>query len=135
MGGQFSKREGNQLALLSPRVKEKRNLGHDPEVAASLKSDKIDHGWNSINDRRVEDNLKKTIAQQNQGKNPKNTKATLSPDAAQAMTKKHGGKGLAGGAAGSTGTTGVSAGQQHPGKGNQRVGTQSLTSGGQAGPI
>ncbi len=134
MGGQFSKREGNQLALLSPRVKGEKNPRHDPKVVESLKSDKIDRGWNSIKDRRVEDNLKKTIAQQNQGKNPKNTKATLSPDATQAMTKKHGGKGLAGRMTGGTETAGVSGGQQHPGKGKKGVGAQSLTSGGQAGP-
>src|SRR6202011_505563 len=66
MGGKFSKKEGNQLALLSP---------------------KIHHGWSNVKDPKLEKQLKSKIASENKGKN---MKATLPPDVAQKVMSKKG---------------------------------------------
>jgi hypothetical protein len=125
MGGKFSKQEGNQLGLLSPHIKGEKNPQHTPKIAESLKSDKIDHGWNNVKDPKVRNDLKNKIANESKGKGPKNAKATLPSDVAQRISKQHGGAQAGGGQAGGGG--------QHPGKGNKGMGAQSLTTGGQAG--
>src|SRR6266480_639808 len=123
MGGKYAKHEGNQLGLVSPHVKGGTNLQHDPKVAANLKSNQVDHGWNNIKDPKTQRDLKNKIAQQNQGKSPKNAKATLPSDAKTRMQNRN--KALAGGPAGGAGAG------QHPGKGNKGVNAQSLKTGGQ----
>jgi hypothetical protein len=45
MGGKFSKKEGNQLALLSPHVKGDKNSTHSPKTAEHIGADKINKGW------------------------------------------------------------------------------------------
>jgi hypothetical protein len=72
MGGKFSKHEGNQLALLSPRIKGEKNPEHMPKTAESIGANKIDHGWNNVKDPKVKNDLKNKIAEESKGKNPKN---------------------------------------------------------------
>src|SRR5205814_2539702 len=89
LGGKFAKHEGNQLGLVSPHIKGERNPKHMPKTAESLSSDKIDHGWG--NDKNKERELKNHIAQENKGKNPRNSPAKLLPDVVQKLGK-HGGR-------------------------------------------
>jgi hypothetical protein len=90
---------------------------HTPKFAETLKADKIDKGWGSVKDPKIKNDLRKHIAEQNKGINPKTTKATLPPGVAQDVLKKHGGPQQAGGTF-----------NQHPGHkhGNQQ---------GQGGPV
>ena len=88
--GRFAHKQGNQLALLSPRIKADKLPLHSPKMAETLKADKIDKGWGSVKDPRIKNDLKKYIADQTKGQNPKTMKATLPPDVAQNVSKKHG---------------------------------------------
>jgi uncharacterized protein DUF6600 len=106
-GGKWAKHEGNQLGLVSPRIKGEKNPKHMPKTAESLGSDKIDHGWGK--DKNKEREVKNHIAQENKGKNPRNSPAKLPSDVAQKLGK-HGGR-QAGGEAGAGG----GAGNLHPG--------------------
>ena len=132
MGGKFSKHEGNQLALLSPRIKGEKNPEHMPKTAESIGANKIDHGWNNVKDPKVKNDLKNKIAEESKGKNPKNAPAQLPPDVAQKVMKQRGGAGAGqpGGAAGGREqvTTQQLGGKgQHPGqKGAKGFATQPL---------
>ena len=88
--GQFAHKQGNQLALLSPRIKANIQPLHSPKIAETLKADKIDKGWGSVKDLKIKNDLKKHIADQTKGQNPKTMKATLPTDVAQNAFKKHG---------------------------------------------
>ena len=141
--GQFARKQGNQLALLSPRIQGGVAATHTPRIAETLGSDKIDKGWPK--DPKIKNDLKNRIAEQNKGINPKTTRATLPPDVAQNLKKGHGGgqhpgapfnqhpggnvrdKGL-----GQVGGTG-GAGNVKPGGGGQGTGGQA-SGGGQGGP-
>lgn len=123
MGGKYAKHEGNQLGLVSPHVKGGKNLQHEPKTAANLKSNQVDHGWNNVKDPKARQNLKNTIAQQNQGKSFKNAKASLPSDVQTKMQNRN--KSLAGAKTGGAGMG------QHPGKGNKGIGAQAQTGGGQ----
>ena len=86
--GQFARKQGNQLALLSPRIQGGVAATHTPRIAETLGSDKIDKGWPK--DPKIKNDLKNRIAEQNKGINPKTTRATLPPDVAQNLKKGHG---------------------------------------------
>jgi len=107
LGGKFARREGNQLGLVSPRIRGERNPKHMPKTAENVGANKIDHGWGGVN-KKQEGELKQHIAQETKGKNPKNSPATLPPDVAQKLGKQHGARGAA-----QTGQAG--AGTLHPG--------------------
>jgi hypothetical protein len=92
MGGKFSHKQGNQLGLLSPHIKGEKHPKHDPKVAGHISDKQIDHGWKGVKDPSTRKKLKNDIAQQNHGKNPKNTKATLPTGVAKKLGK-HGGAG------------------------------------------
>src|SRR5262249_37548234 len=87
--GQFARKQGNQLALLSPRIQDGVVATHTPKIAETLGSDKTDKGWPK--DPKIKNDLKNRIAEQTKGQNPKTTKATLPADVAQNVLKKHGG--------------------------------------------
>ena len=89
-GGKFARQEGNQLALLSPRIRGDRNPKHTPRIAESLGSDKIDKGWGSVKDKNAEKQLRNHIAEESKGKDASTAKATLSPDVAQKLGRHHG---------------------------------------------
>ena len=88
---------------------------HTPRIAETLGSDKIDKGWPK--DPKIRNDLRKHIAEQTRGHTPKTTRATVPPDVAQNVQKKHGGPQQSGGPL-----------NQHPGpkQGNQH---------GQGGPV
>lgn len=129
MGGKMSKHEGNKLALASPHIKGD-GKGHRPKAAESLGGDKIEHGWSGKN-KKQEQQLRNHLAQENKGRNPKNSPAKLPDGVAQKMGKHHGGQGAGDGQAGA----GTGAGNmRHPGgKGNKGMGTESLGAGGNNG--
>jgi hypothetical protein len=137
LGGRFSSHEGNQLGLVSPHVKNEKNPKFSPPISASLKSDKVDHGWNNVKDPKLKNNLKNQIAADSKGKGPNNTKATLPPDVAQKLSTRHGGGQAVGGAGSGAGPNSqqlqLGGKGQHPGKGNKGLNTQNLTTGGQTG--
>ena len=76
-GGKFSHMEGNQLALLSPRVRGDKNPKRIPKTAERIASNKIDKGWGLVNDKNQEKQLRKQIAQENEGRDGQTAKATL----------------------------------------------------------
>jgi hypothetical protein len=125
MGGKFSKKEGNQLALLSPHVKGDKNSKHSPKTAEHIGADKIDKGWGNGKDKKLENQARNHIAEESKGKDPKNTKATLPSDVAQKIGKHHGGGQMATQQLGGKG--------QHPGGVNKGSSALPLTAGGQAG--
>jgi hypothetical protein len=114
--GQFAQKQGNQLVFLSPRI-QGGAATHTPKFAETLKADRIDKGWGSVKDPKIKDDLRKHIADQTRGQTPKTTRATVPPDVAQNVLKKHGGPQQSGGPL-----------NQHPGPkhGNQQ---------GQGGPV
>ena len=129
-GGKFSHLEGNQLALLSPRVKGEKNPKHVPKAAEHIGADKIDKGWSDIKDKKLEKQLRNKIAQESKGKTPKTAKATLPPDVADQINKHHGGKGNKG----ATMETAAAGGQppfdQHPGgKGKNKESASGVNAG------
>ena len=69
---------------------------HTPRIAETLGSDKIDKGWPK--DPKIQNDLRKHIAEQTRGQTPKTTRATVPPDVAQKVSKKHGGPQQPGGA-------------------------------------
>ncbi len=120
MGGKYQKHDGDHLALHSPKIKGDKHPKHDPKVAEHVGKDKIDKGWGK--DKKAEREARNHIAQQNKGKNPKNTKGKLPSDVAQKIGK-HGKQAGAGGGDG-----------QHPGgkgKKGQGKGASSLAGEGQ----
>ena len=70
---------------------------HTPKFAETLRADKIDKGWGSVKDPKIKDDLRKRMAEQSRGMNPKNTRGTLPPNVAQNVLKKHGGPQQSGG--------------------------------------
>src|SRR6266487_1524976 len=112
--GGFAYKQGNQLALLTPRI-QRGPVAHTPKIAETLGPDKIDKGWPK--DPKIRNDLRKHIADQTGGQTPKTTRATVPPDVAQNVSKKHGGPQQSGGPL-----------NQHPGpkQGNQQ---------GQGGPV
>ena len=126
--GKHSQLEGDHLAIHSPNVK--GDGKHVPKTAATLASNKVDHGWKNVKDQAAQNKIKDHIAQENKGKSPMNTKATLPSDVAQKTGKHPVGDQV--GAAG-TGTQQITGVDRHPGKkGATSAGTQSIA-GTQAG--
>jgi hypothetical protein len=112
LGGQFAKHEGNQLSLVSPRIRGERNPKHRPKAAESLDSNEIDHGWTGIKDKKEERELRNRIGQETRGKNPRNSPARLPADVVERLARHRGTQGGAG--------QGLGGGNLHPGgKGKQ----------------
>ncbi|MEP6603820.1 MAG: DUF6600 domain-containing protein, partial [Spartobacteria bacterium] len=140
-GGKHSRLEGNQLALLSPRVHGEKNPKHAPKVAERLGRDKIDKGWGNA-DKKQQKQLRDKIAGENKGKD-RNAKATLPADVAGKVGKHHqgGGQGAVGQAsAGQLRNKQTGGGvNQHPGgkgrKGQDQLGNANAMAGagGQSG--
>jgi hypothetical protein len=126
LNGKYHVQQGDQLALLSPRIRGEKNPKHNPKIAETLKKDAIDHGWNQVKDPKLKKELKKHLAEEGQGKDRKFDKATLPPDVAEKVAK-HGGHnaGWQGPIATGGTDTGVAGGlapaggDQHPGKGHK----------------
>jgi hypothetical protein len=94
-GGKHWNKEGNELALHSPKIKGNKNARH-PNSAEHVGKDKIDKGWGSAKAKGKEKELRNHVAQETKGKNPKNTKGTLPPGVAEKQ-KQHAGAGQMGG--------------------------------------
>src|SRR6266550_2203037 len=105
----------NVNRLNSRRIQGGIAATHTPKIAETLGPDKIDKGWPK--DPKIRNDLRKHIADQTGGQTPKTTRATVPPDVAQNVSKKHGGSQQSGGPL-----------NQHPGpkQGNQQ---------GQGGPV
>jgi hypothetical protein len=86
--GEFAYRRGDQRGNMSPRIRT-NTAAHTPKFAETLGSDKIDKGWGSVKDPKIRNDLRNRIAKQNNGINPKTTRATLPPGVAQDVLKKH----------------------------------------------
>ena len=122
--GKNSKMQGNKLTLHSPDVTKDGTAKHVPKTDTHLASNKVDHGWNKVKNDKTKNDLKNHIAQENKGRNPSNTKATLPTDLAQKSGKhpagEQAGKAAQAGVAGAVG--------QHPGKKGQ-LGAAGTTTG------
>ncbi|MEY2538063.1 MAG: hypothetical protein QOG67_1803 [Verrucomicrobiota bacterium] len=134
LGGKFAKHEGNQLGLVSPRIKGEKNPQHRPKTTENVGANKIDHGWNGVN-KKQQGELRNHIAKENNGKNPKNSPAQLTGDAAQKLGKHHGGgqNAQAAGQQGGKGKgqgQGAGAGTLHPGGGKGKGQGAGLQGGG-----
>ena len=125
--GKHSQLEGDHLAIHSPNVK--GDGKHVPKTDTTLASNKVDRGWKGVKGDK-QNQIKDHIAQENKGKSPMNTKATLPTDVAQKAGKHHVGEQAATTGTGPQQITGI---DRHPGKkGATSAGPQSIA-GTQAG--
>ncbi len=85
----------NVNRLNSRRIQGGIAATHTPKIAETLGPDKIDKGWPK--DPKIRNDLRKHIADQTGGQTPKTTRATVPPDVAQNVSKKHGGSQQSGG--------------------------------------
>ncbi len=83
-GGKHSQLHGNVLTLAAPNVMPKKPITSKPTPAATIAATKVDHGWKQITDPKVAKTLRTKIAQEANGKTPKNTKAKLPAEVATA---------------------------------------------------
>ena len=159
LGGKFARHEGNQLGLVSPKIHGTKNPKFRPNIAESAGANKIDHGWKGIKDKKQEQQVRNHFAQENKGKNPRNSPAKM-PDGVAEKMKHHGqGAGQGAGQGGQTAGGGLrpggkgrgqgqgqgqglggqaqggaaGGGDQHPGKGRHK-GQGQMATGGGTGP-
>ena len=114
----------NMNRLNSRRIQGGVAATHTPRIAETLGSDKIDKGWPK--DPKIQNDLRKHVAEQTRGQTPKTTRATVPPDVAQNVSKKHGGSQQTSGSV--TKNTGVGhPGEQHPKPNNPPASSGSVT--------
>jgi Family of unknown function (DUF6600) len=123
--GHHSKFDGKNLAIHSPNVRADGKSKHPPKTDTHLSANKVNHGWKGVN-KNAKNQIKNHIAQENKGRTPKNTKATVPSNLTKkaGATGRHPGKGPKGPGTGPKSTAGGhhAAGSlgQHPGKGKTK---------------
>ena len=88
LGGQLVRRDADELGLVSPRVQSTKHPKQRPQLAESLDDDQIEHGWEAIDDRKQERELRKYIAQETKGKTPNRSPAKLPANIAAEFEKR-----------------------------------------------
>ncbi|MFL6513768.1 MAG: hypothetical protein ACJ8M1_01960, partial [Chthoniobacterales bacterium] len=90
LGGKFARHEGDQLGLVSPRIRGTKHPKLKPQIAETAGADKIDHGWKGIKDKKQEQQVRNHIAQETKGRNPRNSPAKLPDGVAEKLKQKRG---------------------------------------------